>query len=97
METLIHADIFFFISSIALVLVSIGLIIALVYVIKILRNVSDVSDKVKEESGEIIDDLKSLRGSIKQEGFKMRQMSSFFTRLIGRRTKPVRTKKEEKE
>lgn len=82
METLIHADIFFFISSVALVLVAVGVIIALVYVIKILRNVSAVSDKVKEESGEILDDLKSLRGTIKKEGFKLSYIGNFFKRLL---------------
>jgi hypothetical protein len=82
MDTLIHANIFFFISSIALVLVSVGIIIALVYVIRILRNVSAVSEKVKEESGEIIDDLKSLRGTIKQEGFKLKYFGTFFKRLL---------------
>ena len=90
MDNLIHADIFFFISTIALVVVSVGLIIALVYVIKILRNVSEVSDKVKEESSEILDDLKSLRGTIKQEGFKLSYFGTFIKHLF---SKPRKAKK----
>lgn len=87
MNTLIHADIFFFISTIALVFISLGLIISLVYIIKILRNVSDVSDKVKDESTEILADIKEMRTDIKKEGFKLRYVSSFFSRLFGRRAK----------
>jgi hypothetical protein len=87
METLIHADIFFFISTIALVLISIGIIIALVYLIRILRNVSDVSDKVKEESTEILSDIKELRTDIKKEGFRMSYVSRFFAKLFGKRSR----------
>ncbi len=87
MENLIHADIFFFISTIALVLISIGIVISLVYVIRILRNVSEVSDKVKEESSEILSDMKELRGTIKQEGFKMGYVVRFFKNMFGRKTR----------
>lgn len=87
MNTLIHADIFFFVSTIALIFISIGIAIALVYVIKILRNVSDVSDKVKDESTEILADIKELRGDIKKEGFRLHYVSNFFARLFGRRAK----------
>jgi len=58
MDTLIHADIFFFVSTIALIFISLGIIVALIYIIKILRNVSDVSSKVKDESTEILSDIK---------------------------------------
>jgi len=85
METLIHADIFFFVSTIALVLIAIALIVVLIYIIKILRTVSAVSDRVKEESSEIIDDLKTLRTSIKQEGVRLSFIKQFFNKIFGRR------------
>jgi uncharacterized membrane protein len=87
MNSLIHADIFFFVSTIALILISIGIIIIIVYIIKILRTVSEVSDKVKEESTEIIHDIHTLRGDIRREGFQARYIKSFFGRLFGRRAK----------
>lgn len=90
METLIKADIFFFVSTIVLVLISIGVIISLVYVIKILRNVTDVSKRVKEESAEIITDIHDLRGNIRHEGFKMGFILRFFKRLFGRGNKSKR-------
>lgn len=90
MTTLIHADIFFFISTIALVLVSVGIIVALVYLIKILRNVSEVSDKVKEESAEIITDIRHLRSDMKREGFRMQHVGQFFARLFRRRVRSKR-------
>jgi len=73
-ESLIHADVFFFISTVALVLVSVGVIIALVYAIKILKNIKDVSDRVNEESVEIIADVKILRKNLRDEGLKWKHV-----------------------
>lgn len=72
--SLIHADIFFFISTIALALISVGIIIVLVYAIKIIRNVSDISDKVKAESAELVADLRKLRASLRDEGVKWKHV-----------------------
>ncbi|MBX4197880.1 hypothetical protein KW782_00930 [Candidatus Parcubacteria bacterium] len=85
METLIHADIFFFITTIAVVLISIGIIVAIVYIIKILRTVSHVSDKVKEESEEILLDLKHLRGNVKSQGFRWSYVKQFIRSIFKRK------------
>lgn len=53
METLIHADVFFFISTIALVIVTIALLIALFYIIKLVRNIERISESLKEGAEEV--------------------------------------------
>jgi ABC-type siderophore export system fused ATPase/permease subunit len=73
-ESLIHADIFFFVSTIALVVLSIGFAIALFYVIKILRDAREISDKIKVESGEIVADSKKLRAALRDEGLKWKHV-----------------------
>ena len=57
MEHLVHADIFFFISTIALSLISIVLIIALIYVVVILDDIRKLSDRMRKEGEEILDDV----------------------------------------
>jgi hypothetical protein len=83
-ESLIHADAFFFISTIALVVLSVGAAVALYYLIKILRNARDVSDRIKAESAEIATDVRKLRAVLKEEGVKWKTIAqlirSFFTR-----------------
>lgn len=90
-ESLIHADIFFFVSTIALVVICIGIAVALFYVIKILRNVREVTDRVKAESAEIVADVKRFRAALKEEGIKWRHVvslvRSFFSRDAERRAK----------
>ncbi len=49
MESLIKADIFFFISTIALIFFTVLGIIICYYVIKILKNVKDSTDALKDE------------------------------------------------
>lgn len=60
MNTLIHADIFFFITSIAVVIFIILGCITFWYIIGILRNVKRASDKIEHKidvAGEHVDDL----------------------------------------
>jgi uncharacterized protein YoxC len=70
METLIHADIFFFVTTIAVVVVAMGLIWALVYIITILRDMRTLAGKLKNEGEEIIDDVHKLREETKKRGNK---------------------------
>jgi len=89
-ESFIHADIFFFISTIALVLISIGIVVVLVYVIKILRNVGEISDKIKTESGEIVADLKKLRASLRDEGVKWKHVTDLIRTFFMRKSKKAK-------
>lgn len=68
MNSFLKADIFFFVTTIAVVVFTAVLIVAAVYAIRILRNMEDISEKVKKEGGEIMDDVKELTGKIKNEG-----------------------------
>ncbi len=89
-ESLIHADIFFFISTIALVLISIGIVIVLVYIIKIVRNVGEVTDALKAEGSEIVADIKKLRANLKEEGVKWKHVVELARALFIRKAKRVK-------
>ena len=66
MNTLIHADVFFFITSIAVVFVSAFLIIALYYFISMLRRLRNLSEKLKENIGEASEDVQEMAEQIKE-------------------------------
>ncbi len=60
MDTLMQADIFFFISSISAVVLTIFAIIALYYLIRVLRDFSEISDTLKrgvDKASGHLDDL----------------------------------------
>ncbi len=89
MENLIHSDMFFFITSIAVVIVTIFLLVILWYILRILKNVKDVSDVVKKESIFVLSDLSSFRGKIKS-------LLQFFIVKYGKLTKQSKRKKRKK-
>lgn len=81
MESLIKSEVFFFITSIAVVILTILLGMAVVYIIRILRNVDDISKKAKDEADLIKEDVADLRQNIRDEGIKVKSFVSFFNKL----------------
>lgn len=77
MEAVLKSDVFFLITSAAVVVLSAVLLVALYYLIKILRDVKEISRTVKKESELIVRDVDAVRRSIKKKG---KQVSSFISR-----------------
>jgi hypothetical protein len=82
MDTLIHADIFFFVTTIAVVVVAIALTVALIYLAKVLSDLRDITRQVKEETVLFREDIKGLRGDIKKEGFRVERLMMFFGNMF---------------
>ena len=78
MNTLIHADLFFFVTTIVVVVVGIAFTIALVYLAKVLSDIKAVTQQVKEETILFREDIKELRSDIKKEGFRAERLFMFF-------------------
>jgi hypothetical protein len=82
MDTLIHADIFFFVTTIAVVVVGLVFTIALIYFIKILGDIKEVTGQVREETVLFREDLGNLRSDIRREGFRLERLLSFFRTML---------------
>ena len=87
MENIIKADIFFFITSMAVAVFTIGLIIAMVYVIRILNDMKRISKTILKESDKFANDIDSLREAVKSEGAKAKTIANFFLKLFAHRRK----------
>jgi hypothetical protein len=81
MDTLMHADIFFFVTTIAVVVVGLVFTIALIYIIMILNRVKNIAEMVREETILFREDVHELRASVKREGFKISNMISSFAKF----------------
>ena len=84
-NTLIHADIFFFVTTIAVVIVAVALTVALIYLAKVLNDLKEITRQVREETVLFREDLKDLRGEVRREGFQMKQFADFFIKLFKRK------------
>ena|SRR3989344_196594 len=79
METLVKADVFFFITTVVILILGVTLFVAAIYLIKVLRKVKSITDRMEEEADEIIDDAHEFRENIKKEEVRM----SFVSKLMG--------------
>jgi hypothetical protein len=93
MNNLIHADIFFFITSVIVILFAIIGLVAAFYIVRILHSVRYIADKIKEESDNVSEDIAELREKIKDGGAKFggiaRTIAMFF---LGKATSRRRRK-----
>jgi len=91
MDTLIHADIFFFVTTIVVVVVGLLFVIALIYLIKILNRIKTIAEEVRDETILFREDIHGLRESIQKEGFKLKNLFSFgydfFKKRVGKKSK----------
>ncbi len=84
MNEFIKSDVFFFITSIAVVVLTAILLIALYYIIKILKNVRYISDKAKVETDHLAEDVKELRENVRKEGAKVKHFAGFINKVYKR-------------
>lgn len=75
MSEILQANIFFFITSIAVIVLTFLLSVTLYHFIKIMKSVRKIIERVETESQAIADDVERLRTFITEESF----LSRFFT------------------
>ena len=95
-DSLIHADIFFLITTISVVIIASILATILIYGAKIARNISQISDEVKKESGHIIKDFETARVNLKENGLKFSYFTSFIKNFFGKMPPSVKKKTSHK-
>jgi uncharacterized protein YoxC len=66
METLAKADVFFVITGVAIILVTLFILAVLFYILKILRDVEDITDSVRDEAKNIVEDVSFVRRHTKK-------------------------------
>lgn len=80
--TIIKSDIFFLITTIAVIIISIGLAVALFYIIRVFKDLSILSKKTKEEGEKILEDVRIMREATENKGVslitKLYPLFSFF-------------------
>ena len=91
MDTLIHADIFFFVTTIAVVVITIALAALIVYLVKVFRSIRKIVDAVNDETILLRRDIGDLRNEIRERGARAVGAFDWFGRLFGM-TKKSRSK-----
>lgn len=88
--TLIHADIFFFITTITVGVIGILLAIAIIYLIKVIRDIDKLQKRVSVQTGELIEDIKVVRNEVASEGAVVKHVFSLIVRLLSRSARRIK-------
>jgi predicted PurR-regulated permease PerM len=87
MTEVLQANLFFFITAVSVVVFTIFLCVAMYFVIKILRSVNNITERIDEGSETIAEDIKQLRNYVAQ--------GSLISQIIGLFVKSKRSRKRE--
>ncbi len=80
MSEFVKMDVFFVVTTIAVIVVAGMLALALYRIVRILRNVEHVSQIVSDEGDLMRADIAEMRTAIKREGFKLTHLAAFARR-----------------
>lgn len=91
-SSILHADIFFFITTIAVIVVTLIIIVILFYGARIARNVAEISDNVKQESKDMLLEIKTMRERLKERGLRIASVIDAFRGIFGKGSKSEKKK-----
>ncbi len=91
METLAKSDAFFFITSICIVLVSLGVLVLGAYFWTIITDLRYIVKKARESTDEIVEDIRDARDALKDKG---RTIGALLSGFFAYRAKKKRRKDE---
>ena len=94
MNDIVHADIFFFISAIGAIVITIGAAITFYYIIGIVRDVRAVTKKVRTASDELERDFYELRSAVKDRGARVKSAFEFFVDFLAQQVPGARRKRK---
>jgi len=92
MSEVLHADIFFFITGIAVIVCSAILCVALFHAIKVLKSLRRIMRRVEEETEVIVEDMHQVREFFTQEGFVARVFAALTGSAKRAGTRTTRTR-----
>lgn len=89
-------DVFFTLTGTAVIIITVLLAILVIYIISVFRTVRRIVRTAEFASNVIKEDLGELRDNLKQKGFSIFAFMDFFKTLFSRRIIPQRKNREKK-
>ncbi len=80
-DTLLKADIFFFVATLSVVVLTLLLVIGLVYVVSILRSIKHISRTAEAGTETVVAGLAEAKAEMSREGYVPETLINIFKRL----------------
>ena len=91
MDSFLKMDIYFFVATIATVVVSVVLTLVLLRVLSILKKIDDVTALVKEGGEQLREDINAVRTHVQSEGLRIGHLFGFLSGMKKRKTRTKRS------
>lgn len=95
MDEFLKMDIFFMVTTIVVLAGGMLCVVALFYIVRILKSVDNIAENVSEESDSMRGDIAVLRQKIREEGMKIKHFTDFFSGMASRRKLHKKSKERE--
>ena len=92
MTSLVHADIFFFVTTIAVVVVGILCVIVLIYIIRILHRAHEIAAEIRSEAALLREDIREMRAMVRGEVSGWKKMAGMVRGIFSNK---IKSKKSE--
>lgn len=93
MEALVKSDIFFFITTICIVVITVLVVMILLNVLRVTRNVREVVEKAKSEAEGFVSDIAAFRAMVRENEFGLKPIREAFrkkTAAVGKRMRKAK-------
>lgn len=81
MDDFLKMDVFFTVTTAAVIVLAVLVGVLIVRLIRILKQVEHLVETAQEEAAQVREDLAALRVKAKREGLKLRHIVNFFSSL----------------
>ena len=81
MNDFLKQDLFFFVTTVAVVMFAVLGSIAMIYIIQIVKNINYIAKRARQQTDLISEDLDSLRDRVRTEGFRIKHLFNFFMNI----------------
>lgn len=86
-ESLIKADVFFFVATISLVVLTFLLMVGLIYVVSILRTIKKISRAAQAGTESVVEGIAEAKSELSKSGYVPEAIYSIFKRLYSKGAK----------
>ncbi|OGZ46636.1 MAG: hypothetical protein A3J54_01205 [Candidatus Ryanbacteria bacterium RIFCSPHIGHO2_02_FULL_45_13b] len=83
MSDILQTNIFFFITAVTVVVVTIAFIVALYYLIRVLKSAQKISEIIEQGLYDLREDVTDVRTIVREEGTKIKHIMRFLGVLFG--------------
>lgn len=77
MDDFLKMDIFFVVTTVSVAILTVLLAVVLIRVLRILKNIEDISVMVEEEGQKLREDIAQVRTRVREEGLRVKHLFDF--------------------